>query len=429
MPRRPPSLVLALLFALVAALPAAPASAAETVAGQVVVKREGKPAKVLRGVEDVAGTVRRLERQGGVDYAAPNPVAKASAFLPNDPGFGQGWQAVQWNFLSGFGINAPDAWQHAIDAGAPGGRGVRIAILDSGVAYSNRGRFRRSPDLAGTRFARGYDFVERDRFPHDENGHGTHVASTIAEATNNARGLTGIAYGATIVPVRVLDRNGEGDAARIARAVRWAVAHDADLINLSLEFGTEVGASDIPSLLDALAFAKRRGVLVVGAAGNEGDPVIAFPARSASVFAVGATTEHGCLSDFSNLGSGLDLVAPGGGTDAITDDPNCRPDGTPGRPIFQMTFEGGSVRRFGVPSSYEGTSMAAPHVTGAAALVVASRVIGANPTPDQIIARLQGTARDLGQTGFDRRYGAGLLDAAAATDPGNPAARPARRTR
>jgi serine protease len=94
-----------------------------------------------------------------------------------------------------------------------------------------------------------------------------------------------------------------------------------------------------------------------------------------------------------------------------------------------MTFEGGSVRRFGVPSSYEGTSMAAPHVTGAAALVIASRVIGASPTPDQIIARLQGTARDLGQTGFDRRYGAGLLDAAAATDPGNPAARPARRTR
>jgi serine protease len=426
--RRRPFLA-AIVAAACTLVPAAPASAQEAVAGEVVVKRAGSAPRVLEDVRDVAGTVRRLRRQDGVAYAAPNPVAKASAFIPNDPGFGQGWQAVQWNFTGPFSVNAPDAWQHLIDAGAPGGRGVKIAILDSGVAYSNRGRFRRSPDLGQTRFLAGYDFVERDRFPNDENGHGTHVTSTIAETTNNGRGLTGLAYGASIMPVRVLDRNGEGDAARIAKAVRWAVRQDVDLINLSLEFGTDVGASDIPSLLDALAFARRRGVLVVGAAGNEGDPVIAFPARSDSVFAVGATTEHGCLSDFSNLGRGLDIVAPGGGTDAITDDPSCRPDATPGRPIYQITLEGGSVRRFGVPSSYEGTSMAAPHVTATAALVLASRVLGPNPTPGQIVARLEGTARDLGPAGNDRRYGAGLLDASAATDPANAVARPARATR
>ena len=395
---------------------AAPAAAAEVAPGEIVVKREGEPPRVVRGVEDVEAAVRRLRDDEDVAYAAPNPIARASAVIPNDPGFGQGWQAVQWNFSGPAGVNAPDAWQHALDAGNAGGRGVRIAVLDSGVAYATRGRFRRSPDLDRTRFVRGYDFVGRDRDPSDENGHGTHVASTIAESTNNGFGLTGLAYGATIMPVRVLNRNGEGDAARIAKAIRWAVRQDVDIINLSLEFGTDVGARDIPSLLDALAAARRKGVLVVGAAGNEGHRVLAFPARSANVFSVGATTEHGCLSDFSNLGRGLDIVAPGGGTDTAVDDPNCQPGGSPGRPIHQITFAGQSVRRFGVPDSYEGTSMAAPHVSAAAALVIASRVLGPDPSPEQLIGRLKGTARDFGPPGLDSRYGAGLLDAAGATD-------------
>lgn len=417
-----------LLTALTAAgllLPAT-AAAAEIVPGEVVVKREGEPVRIVRGVDDVARTVARLRREDGVAYAAPNPVARIAqprGFIPNDPGTGAGWQAVQWNFSGPWGINAPVAWQRAIDAGRPGGRGVRIAVLDSGAAYANRGPYRRSPDLNRTRFVAGYDFVDGDRYPHDENGHGTHVTSTLAESTNNGRWLTGVAYGAEIMPVRVLDRNGEGDAARIARAVRWAVKRDAKLINLSLEFGTDVSARDIPSLLEALAYARRRGVLVVGAAGNEGERVVAFPARSSNVFAIGATTEHGCLSDFSNLGSRLDLVAPGGGTDAVNNDPNCQPDATPGRPIFQLTLEGGSLRRFGLPATYEGTSMAVPHVTGVAALVIATGVLGPDPTPDRLIARLEGTARDLGPPGPDRRYGAGLLDAAAATDPANPVAR------
>jgi serine protease len=405
------------------------AAAADTVPGEVVVKRDGQAPKVLEGVRDVDRTVARLRRSGDVGYAAPNPIARASAFVPNDPGFGQGWAAAQWNFSGPNGINAPDAWQHAIDAGRPGARGVKIAVLDSGAAYANRGGFKRSPDLDRTRFLPGYDFVDDDPYPHDENGHGTHVTSTLAESTNNGRGMTGLAYGASIIPVRVLDRNGEGDAARIAKAVRWAVRNDADLINLSLEFGVDVGARDIPSLLDALSYARRKGVLVVGAAGNEGERTIAFPARSSNVFAIGATTEHGCLSDFSNLGKGLDLVAPGGGTDAVSADPHCQPDATPGRPIYQITLEGGSVSRFGVPSSYEGTSMAAPHVTGTAALIIATGVLGASPTPDQIVDRLVGTARDLGPVGPDRRYGAGLVNAAAATDPANPIARPAKRSR
>jgi serine protease len=396
------------------------ATAAEYAPGEVVVRTEGKPARVVRGVENVHRTVKRLRAEDHVVYAAPNPIARASAIIPNDPGIGGpgGWQDVQWNFLAEQGVDAPGAWQHALDAGAPGGRGVTIAVLDSGVAYANRGRFRRSPDLGGTRFIAGYDFVDGDLRANDENGHGTHVTSTIAESTNNGVALTGLAYGATIMPVRVLDRHGAGDAERIADAVRWATRRGADIINLSLEFGTDVRAREIPSLLEAIAFAYRRGVLVVGAAGNEGDSIIAFPARSSRVLAVGATTEHGCLSDFSNLGTALDIVAPGGGTDAAVEDPNCTPDATPGRPIYQVTFDGPSVRRFGLPNDYEGTSMAAPHVTAAAALVMATRVLGTkHPSPAAITARLKATARDLGPAGPDTRYGAGLLNAAAATDP------------
>lgn len=414
------------LAAIAACSLALPAFAqAATVPGEVVVKRDGHRPQVLTGVQDVAQTVRRLRSESNIGYAAANPIARASAFVPNDPGFGQGWATAQWNFAGPNGVGAPLAWQHAIDAGRAGARGVKIAVLDSGAAYANRGAFKQSPDLDRTRFLPGYDFVDDDPYPHDENGHGTHVTSTLAESTNNGRGMTGLAYNASIIPVRVLDRNGEGDAARIAKAVRWAVRSDADLINLSLEFGVDVGARDIPSLLDALAYARRKGVLVVGAAGNEGERTIAFPARSSNVFAIGATTEHGCLSDFSNLGKGLDMVAPGGGTDAVNADANCQPDASPGRPIYQITLEGGSISRFGVPSSYEGTSMAAPHVTATAALVIATGVLGSSPSPDALVARLTGTARDLGPPGVDRRYGAGLLDAAAATDPANQTARSA----
>jgi serine protease len=164
-------------------------------------------------------------------------------------------------------------------------------------------------------------------------------------------------------------------------------------------------------------------VFVDGAAGNEARSAIAYPARAPDVVAVGATTEHGCLADYSNDGLGLTLVAPGGGADAnLPGDPNCHPELPAGRDIFQVTLTGSSVRRFGIPSGYEGTSMAAPHVAAAAALVIASRVLGLHPTPAQIVARLRATARRLGGASDERLYGAGLLDAGAATRPGGPGA-------
>jgi serine protease len=305
-------------------------------------------------------------------------------------------------------------------AGRPGGRGVIVAVLDTGVAYKKRGRYRKSPDLQGTRFTRGYDFVGRDPYANDRNGHGTHVASTIAEATNNGIGLTGLAYGATIMPVRVLDDHGEGDAADIAKGVRFAAKHGAKVINLSLEFSTDVTAREIPQLLDAIDYAHRKGALIIGASGNEAVRTVAYPARADYVVSVGSTTEHGCLSDFSNQGSGLDIVAPGGGPDAVLPDPGCTPDGPAGRNIFQLTLVGAGRRSFGIPGGYQGTSMAVPHVSAAAALVIASGILGPHPAPYLVERRLERTARDLGPAGRDVRYGWGLVDAAAATDPAIP---------
>ncbi len=361
--------------------------------------------------------------------AAAAPRGHAAAFIPDDPGIGSrpgGWQDDQWNFTGPYGVDALGAWRHLIAARRPGGAGVVVAVVDSGVAYRNTPPHRRSPDLQGFRFVRGRDFVDDDAFPDDESGHGTHVASTIAEATDNGIGLTGLAYGVRIMPVRVLDREDEGSSTDIARGIRWAARQGADVINVSIEFGDEIAASDVPDVLAAIRFAHAKGAVVVAAAGNTGAKRIVLPARANHVISVGATTEHGCLSSFSNVGFGLDLVAPGGGSDAeLDDDPRCDPSDDGLRDIYQVTLDGPGRDRFGIPSRFEGTSMAAPHVSAVAALVIASGVLGRQPTPEEVEERLEATARDLGAPGRDRRYGSGLLDAGAATSKGPPVRRPA----
>src|SRR5918992_242088 len=274
----PPRLLLpAALATILLSLPAA-AGAAEYVPGEVIVKyRDAAPGPVetlqqvtgtdaeqtLAGgsqqlaIEDgdsVRETLTELRADPNVAYAVPNYVAHAAAFVPNDPDF-----ALQWNLQGSFGIRMPDAWALAADMGAPGGRGAVVAVLDSGVAYETRGRYKRAPDLRRATFTRGWDFVDRDRRPNDIFGHGTHVAGTIAQATNNRRGTAGIAYGARVMPLRVLDWRGEGDSVAISRAIRYATRRGADVINLSLEFDPEVRSIDIPDVLSALRFARRRG--------------------------------------------------------------------------------------------------------------------------------------------------------------------------
>ncbi|MEA2431159.1 MAG: serine protease [Thermoleophilaceae bacterium] len=377
--------------------------------------------------ESVAATVNQLRGHSNVAYAVPDYRVHAAGFLPNDPGRGNGWRALQWNFAGKWGVNAPQAWDLAIGAHAAGGKGVVVAVIDSGVAYENRKPFRRAPDLGGNRFVKGYDWVGNDTHPDDQESHGTHVTGVIAQQTNNAYGVTGLAYGVKIMPLRVLDSQGNGDGADISRAIRYAVKHHAKVINMSVEFDNGLRAGDIPEVISALHYAAKKGVTLVAASGNEGSSKVAYPARDRAVISVGASTVRGCLAAYSNGGSGLDLVAPGGGQDAsfsgnASDRANCKPSSAD-RQIVQQTLSGdvGHFRLVG----FEGTSFAAPHVTAAAALLIATKRLGAHPKPAQILARLKATARDLGAVGTDSHYGAGLLDVGAALAPDSPPAAPA----
>jgi serine protease len=359
--------------------------------------------------DSVRKTIAELEANPNVDYAVPNWRAHAAADVPNDPAF-----KLQWNLFGEYGINVVDAWTLAEGLGAPGGRGAVVAVLDSGVAYERRGRYRRAPDLRRKTFVHPWDFIQRDSHPNDVYGHGTHVSGTIAQTTNNGIATAGIAFNAKIMPLRVLDAHGEGDSAAIARAIRYAARHGADVINLSLEFPPEVRAAEIPDVVSALHFAYRRGVVVTAAAGNQTDIAVAYPARVQTVIAVGATTITGCQADYSNAGDDLDVAAPGGGadapnTDSVWDAAHCNPDSL-GKPILQQTFTRG-VQHFGLPRIYEGTSMASPHVAAIAALIIATKRLGPHPTPREVEAHIEATARP---TDRPDRYGAGLVDAAAA---------------
>jgi serine protease len=424
------------------ATPAGSAAAPEPpayVPGELLVGLASGKERVLTlpesvGVGEAASALLENPR---VTYAVPNYIAHASA-VPNDPGFGApgDWQRTQWNFLpcghscgqsatklpfeARGGINAPGAWDVLKARRAAGGKGAKVAVLDTGVAYrSQRPRFLRSPDFAPKQFLPGYDFVKNNDRPLDRDGHGTHVTGTIAERAGNGIALTGLAPKAKIIPVRVLDSQGLGTARDISKGIRWAAKHGADVINMSFEFSLAVNScSRIKSVCSAIKFASKRGALVVGAAGNSNGEPIAFPAAAPHAIGVGRVTKDACLAADSRTGPGLDLMAPGGGLPLTPTCGSNDPIFSRDVPIFQLTFTGGGFREFGYPAIYEGTSMAAAHVSGVAAMVVASRVLGANPSPAAIECQLRGTARfepgELGQTYDPNLFGSGLVDAAAA---------------
>jgi serine protease len=320
--------------------------------------------------ESYAARIRALP---GVTGAEPN-VRMHVDFTPNDPQLGD-----QWHMQT---VRAPAAWNFTC------GQGVTVAVVDTGVACENHGEFTRVMDMNGTRCLPGYDFTRDREHANDDQGHGTHVAGTIAQTTNNGFGVAGLAYCATILPVKVLTASGSGTLADVAEGIRYAADHGAQVINLSLGGG---GRSKVMG--DAVTYARRHGAVVVCAAGNNGRRVES-PANETDAFAVSATDPGDQIAYFSSRGPEVDIAAPGVN-------------------VLQQTICDRGRNRCEQFAAWSGTSMAAPHVAGVAALVAGLGV----SDPAAIESILRATARAPEHGSRDRElYGAGVVNAQAAVE-------------
>lgn len=325
-----------------------------------------------------------------VTLSAPMPLAdvpergdaSAGWSWPNDPLFPE-----QWHLRA---MGAPFGW-----SSTPMGAGVVVAVVDTGVSLVE--------DLGGTEILPGMSFVPGVASAADDNGHGTHVAGTIAQTTHNGLGTAGVAPAARILPVKVLSGVGGGSSAGVAAGIDWAVDHGAQVINLSL------GGAYSEVVAIAVRKARAQGVLVVAAAGNDGRLGVSWPAALEEAIGVSATGPDGTLAPYSNFGPGVDLSAPGG-------------DKTrPGGGVLQDTIgpEGHAYR------SFQGTSMAAPHVSGAAAVLLSTGVLSPGEVEQVLLAGadgrlwtpshgwgrldLEGALTLIGSTGGPARFGLGAV--------------------
>jgi len=290
-----------------------------------------------------------------VVLAAPVALACLALFAPSSSAAaGDPLRPLQWGLAK---VQAPQAW------GVTRGAGAVVAVLDTGVDLTH-------PDLAANVLSSGHDFVDGDNTPQDQHGHGTHVAGIVAAVADDGIGGAGVAPQAKILPVRVLDANGAGDADRITAGIRYATAHHANVISLSLgedtvlgTVGTVVGAND--DLHHAIDQAWAAGAVIVVAAGNQSAPLCAEPAAAGHVICVGSTDRNDTPSYFSNGGANSSnfVTAPGGAGLVFCDDD------------IVSTFlrsKPASVCSPGAGYDYmAGTSMAAPFVSGEAALLAA----------------------------------------------------------
>jgi len=320
--------------------------------------------------------------------AATTPPAEQ----PRDP-----LLRFQWHLAA---IQAQAAWP------VTRGAGVTVAVLDTGVAYEDRGPYRRASELDAARIVPGWDFVDGDAHPDDippadgRRSHGTHIATIIAAAAGNGSGGAGVAPEAKIMPVRVLEPDLSGTARRIARGLRFAADHGADVANVSI-----AGPAPARVLRAAIDYAGAKGVTIVAAAGNDGRASVSWPAAYPGVIAVGAVDRARERAGYSNYGTALDLVAPGGSGELIDVGYGPR-DG-----VQSQTLMGG-------PAQFcycfmASTSAAAAEVSGVAALLIAS---GRAPTPAAVRTAMTSSARNLGRPAQAREYGAGLVQARAALE-------------
>ena len=323
----------------------------------------------------------------GAGATSPGEVASSTSsdarprFTPNDPRYRE-----QWNLRM---VGAEAAWERSR------GKGVVVAVIDTGVAAKDSDRGKQARDFGQTHFTRGYDFVNDDDDPYDDHGHGTHVSGTIAESTDNREGVAGLAFEATIQPIKVLSAMGSGTSTDIADAIRFAADNGAGVINLSL-------GSPHPSdvIHSAVKYARRKGVVIVCAAGNGFEEGVIYPAAFPECIAVSSVGPSGDLATYSSWGKEVALAAPGG--DMLA-------SGKEADGILQNTVY--PVEQGGKGDDYyhfQGTSMASPHVAAAAALVMAQGV------------RDPARVRDLLERGTTpkapkKKYGAGILSASKST--------------
>jgi subtilisin family serine protease len=411
--------------------------------------RENSPPGRASGLMRAAVTPG--SEQSVLDQLGREPLVEAAAqerqvsafWRPNDPRYTE-----QWNLRM---IGMEQAWEKTH------GKGVVVAVIDTGVAFEQDQKCYRARDFARTRFVRGYDFVNHDDHPNDDNGHGTHVAGTIAESTDNGEGVAGIAFEASVMPLKVLSSTGTGSNADVADAIRYAADHGARVINLSLGM-----PFPDPVVHAACRYAYAKGVTIVCAAGNGGSEGVFYPAAFRECIAVSAVGPNDELAPYSSYGRPIAVAAPGGdktageaggilqntiqprmaapnpeqpdattnaeepdrdGPDIDTSDDDVgttlastaslkgepREPSDPESSTESRQADGGAPSPAPVDGYYffQGTSMAAPHVAGTAALIISRGVTD----PAQVRAVLRQSARPRGPA---ERYGAGRIDAAGA---------------
>lgn len=322
--------------------------------------------------------LNKIRNHSNVETVEPRSVMRA-LFVPNDPLFEDQWHMSR--------VQATDAWSRSI------GRGVVVAIIDTGVACEDNERFHKITDLKQTKCVAGYNAVaddnnaETNESASDDHGHGTHVAGTVAQSTNNNFGGVGMAFGVSIMPVKVLSGEGWGTNDGVAAGIRWAADNGAQVINMSLG-----GSHPSEIIEEACNYAHSKGVVIVAAAGNGSGPV-GYPAAFDHVIAVSATDQDDKMAWFSDSGEEVDI-------------------GAPGVDVTQQTIcdEGrNGCEEFG---TYNGTSMATPHVAGAAALIMSLGVTD----PDKVEEILKNSAKKLDNDASGHQFGAGLLQASDAVD-------------
>jgi len=299
--------------------------------------------------------LNKLKTNPDVAYIEPNRTVHAVG------------QTVPWGINR---VNAPAAHSRGVK-----GSGAKVGVIDTGIDYTHS-------DLASN-YKGGYDFVNNDNDPKDDNGHGTHVSGTIA-ALDNSIGVIGVAPSAGLYGIKVLDRNGSGTFADVIAGIDWATSNGMDVVNMSL--GASVGSSGLKTACDN---AYNSGVLVVAAAGNDYGGPVSYPAKYSSVVAVSATTSNDQLAYFSNYGNEVEFGAPGDN--------------------IYSTYKGDKY------ATMSGTSMATPHVAGVGALVWST---GSYNSASSVRSQMQSTAMDIGPNGKDIYFGYGIPDADAATAGG-----------